>query len=191
MQKTLLISMALGLSYPTWANVERNHVKLAKEAQDVAVQMTVRGVVKGEDGIVLSGVTITNLTTQKTTSTNGAGQFVIEASVGQKLKLTGIGYSEKIVGVTGGQIDVTMESKDTALEEVVVVGYGTQKKLNLTGAVDQVGAEAFEGRVLGNASQMLQGVIPNLNVTPADGKPNRAPSFNIRGTTSIGQGGVH
>ncbi|WP_293953405.1 MULTISPECIES: SusC/RagA family TonB-linked outer membrane protein [unclassified Sphingobacterium] len=189
MQKTLLISMALGLSYPTWANVERNHVKLAKEAQDVAVQMTVRGVVKGKDGIVLSGVTITNLTTQKTTSTNGAGQFVIEASVGQKLKLTGIGYSEKIVGVTGGQIDVTMESKDTALEEVVVVGYGTQKKVNLTGAVDQVGAEAFEGRVLGNASQMLQGVIPNLNVTPADGKPNRAPSFNIRGTTSIGQGG--
>jgi TonB-dependent SusC/RagA subfamily outer membrane receptor len=189
MQKTLLISMALGLSYPTWANVEHDYVKLKQEVHSIAVQSTVKGVVKDKNGTTLSGITITNLTSQKTTSTNVAGQFTIEATIGQRLKLTGIGYSEKIVSVTGGQIDIIMESKDTELEEVVVVGYGTQKKVNLTGAVDQVGSEAFEGRVLGNASQMLQGVIPNLNVTPADGKPNRAPSFNIRGTTSIGQGG--
>ncbi|MEZ0454263.1 TonB-dependent receptor [Sphingobacterium thalpophilum] len=189
MQKTLLISMALGLSYPTWANVERDYVKLTKETQTIAAQSTVKGVVKDSNGAAMPGVTITNLSTGKTTSTDASGQFSLPANAGQKLKLTLVGYSEKIVTVSGNQLDIVMESKDTELEEVVVVGYGTQKKVNLTGAVDQVGSEVFEGRVLGNASQMLQGVIPNLNITPADGKPNRAPSFNIRGTTSIGQGG--
>ncbi|MGJ1410254.1 SusC/RagA family TonB-linked outer membrane protein [Sphingobacterium thalpophilum] len=189
MQKTLLISMALGLSYPTWANVERDYVKLTKETQTIAAQSTVKGVVKDSNGAAMPGVTITNLSTGKTTSTDASGQFSLPANAGQKLKLTLVGYSEKVVTVSGNQLDIVMESKDTELEEVVVVGYGTQKKVNLTGAVDQVGSEVFEGRVLGNASQMLQGVIPNLNITPADGKPNRAPSFNIRGTTSIGQGG--
>jgi len=181
--------MALGLSYPTWANVERDYVKLTKETQTIAAQSTVKGVVKDSNGAAMPGVTITNLSTGKTTSTDASGQFSLPANAGQKLKLTLVGYSEKVVTVSGNQLDIVMESKDTELEEVVVVGYGTQKKVNLTGAVDQVGSEVFEGRVLGNASQMLQGVIPNLNITPADGKPNRAPSFNIRGTTSIGQGG--
>ena len=86
MQKTLLISMALGLSYPTWANVERDYVKLTQETHSVAAQSTVKGVVRDKNGAALSGVTITNLTNQKTTSTNVTGQFMIEASVGQKLK---------------------------------------------------------------------------------------------------------
>ncbi|MNG73709.1 TonB dependent receptor [compost metagenome] len=189
MQKTLLISMALGLSYPTWANVERNYVKLNRETQAIAVQSTVKGVVKDKNGAAMPGVTITNLSSQKTTSTDASGMFNIEAAIGQKLKLTQVGYHEQVVTVNTAQLQIVMESKDTELEEVVVVGYGTQKKANLTGAVDQVGSEVFEGRVLANASQMLQGVVPNLNIVPADGKPNRAPSFNIRGTTSIGQGG--
>lgn len=75
------------------------------------------------------------------------------------------------------------------LDEIVVVGYGTQKKANLTGAVDQVGSETFEGRSNANLTQMLQGQIPNLNLKFKDGRPNSSPSYNIRGTTSIGQGG--
>lgn len=71
----------------------------------------------------------------------------------------------------------------------MVVGYGTQKKANLTGAVDQVGSETFEGRSNANLTQMLQGQIPNLNLKFKDGRPNSSPSYNIRGTTSIGQGG--
>ncbi|MFU1857194.1 SusC/RagA family TonB-linked outer membrane protein [Sphingobacterium sp. NGMCC 1.201703] len=189
MQKTLLISMALGLSYPTWANVERNYAKLNRETQAIAIQSTVKGVVKDKNGAAMPGVTITNLSTQKTTSTDAAGKFNMEAAIGQKLRLTQVGYNEQVLTINSAQLQIVMESKDTELEEVVVVGYGTQKKANLTGAVDQVGSEVFEGRVLANASQMLQGVVPNLNIVPADGKPNRAPSFNIRGATSIGQGG--
>ncbi len=75
------------------------------------------------------------------------------------------------------------------LEEVVVVGYSTQKKANLTGAVDQVTSGALENRTMSNLTQGLKGVVPNLNIRLLDGKPNQAPSYNIRGLTSIGQGG--
>lgn len=84
---------------------------------------------------------------------------------------------------------VKMKEKQNDLSQVVVVGYGTQKKVNLTGAVDQVGSEYFDDRPMPNASRGLQGVIPNLNIKMVDGKPTRAPAFNVRGTTSIGSGG--
>ena len=75
------------------------------------------------------------------------------------------------------------------LDEVVVVGYGTQKKVNLTGAVEQVTSEVFDNRSVPNVTQALQGSIPNLNIQLTDGKPTRSASYNVRGTTSIGQGG--
>lgn len=84
---------------------------------------------------------------------------------------------------------VKMKEKQNDLSQVVVVGYGTQKKANLTGAVDQVGSEYFDDRPMANASRGLQGVIPNLNIKMTDGKPTRSPSYNVRGTTSIGSGG--
>lgn len=86
-------------------------------------------------------------------------------------------------------INVRLEESEEVLDEVVVVGYGVQKKANLTGAVDQVTDKAFEGRGNANVTQMLQGAIPNLNLTLSDGKPDRSATYNIRGTTSIGQGG--
>ena len=71
----------------------------------------------------------------------------------------------------------------------MVVGYGTQKKLNLTAAVDQVSGETLENRPVPNVTKGLQGVLPNLNIRLLDGKPIQSPTYNIRGTTSIGQGG--
>ena len=101
-----------------------------------------------------------------------------------------IGYTTVELPLNG-KTSVSVQLKDdaVALEEIVVVGYGTQKKENLTGAVDQVGAETFEGRPNANLTQMLQGQVPNLNLKFTDGRPNSSPSYNIRGTTSIGQGG--
>lgn len=100
-----------------------------------------------------------------------------------------VGYQTVEVPVKGRAfLNVRLEDSLT-LEEIVVVGYGTQKKANLTGAVDQVGSETFEGRSNANLTQMLQGQIPNLNLKFKDGRPNSSPSYNIRGTTSIGQGG--
>lgn len=189
MRKTLIVSLALCLSYPSWANVDLRLAEPFKAIGSELRQSTIRGVVKDKDGNPLSPVTITNLTTQKSTSTNENGEFEIEASQGQQLRISYLGFEAQNVTVTSSNVQITLTPDDTNLEEVIVVGYGTQKKANLTGAVDQVGPEVFEGRVLANASQMLQGAVPNLNIVPADGKPTRNPSFNIRGTTSIGQGG--
>lgn len=101
-----------------------------------------------------------------------------------------IGYKTVEVPVNNrSHFTVLLKDDSLALDEIVVVGYGTQKKANLTGAVDQIGSEAFDGRPNANLTQMLQGQIPNLNLKFTDGRPNSSPSYNIRGTTSIGQGG--
>ena len=71
----------------------------------------------------------------------------------------------------------------------MVVGYGTTKKVNLTGSVDQISATVFENRPMPNLSRGIQGVIPNLNLKMYDGNPSRSPEYNVRGTTSIGAGG--
>ena len=86
-------------------------------------------------------------------------------------------------------INVILEEESYGLNEVVVVGYGTKKKVNLTGAVDLVTSEVFENKTMPNLSRGIQGVIPNLNLTMYDGNPTRSPEYNVRGTTSIGAGG--
>ncbi|MDD4514339.1 TonB-dependent receptor [Massilibacteroides sp.] len=106
------------------------------------------------------------------------------------LVITYIGYIEQQINTTGkNQLSIILKEDTQKLEEVVVVGYGTQKKVNLTGAVDQVTSEVFDNRSVSNVSQALQGTIPNLNISLADGKPTRSADYNVRGTTSIGQGG--
>lgn len=84
---------------------------------------------------------------------------------------------------------VHLKIKDDALAQVVVVGYGTQKKSNVTGAISQVGSEVFENRPVTNIAQALQGALPNVNVTFGDGQIGRGGTFNIRGFTSLNGGG--
>ena len=82
------------------------------------------------------------------------------------------------------EIKVTLKENIELLDEVVVVGYGVQKKANLTGAVATVTQETLKDRPVANIGRALQGVIPNLNVTLSSGQPGAGASFNIRGTTS-------
>ncbi len=106
------------------------------------------------------------------------------------LQITFVGMRPQEVNTSGlTTINITLESDTELLEEVVVVGYGTQRKVNLTGAVDQVTSEVFENRPINNMTQALVGVVPNLNIQITDGKPTQSPSYNVRGVTSIGQGG--
>jgi TonB-linked SusC/RagA family outer membrane protein len=80
---------------------------------------------------------------------------------------------------------VRLTEKSIGLNDVVVVGYGTQKKVNLTGAVNQVDAKQFEDKPVSNVAQGLQGAVPNLNITFGDGHPGSTGNFNIRGYASI------
>lgn len=157
----------------------------------VAAQHKLAGKVTDEAGDALVGVTILQKGTSNGVSTDPEGNFVINLK-GDHPVITAsyIGYltAEFPIAAHQSHIDIVLKDVAQELNEVVIVGYGQQKKTNLTGAVDQVTSEVFEGRPAANVSQMLEGVIPNLNIKMSDGKPNRSSSFNVRGTGSVNGG---
>jgi TonB-linked SusC/RagA family outer membrane protein len=134
--------------------------------------------------------------TQLRAITNANGRFTISSvPVGSRVvTVRMIGYSvmDQTVAVASGQVataNFQLSRQAAILSEVVTVGYGTQTRGNLTGAVDQIGSQALENRPMANLTQGLQGVLPNVNIRLLDGRPTQAPRINVRGATSIGQGG--
>ncbi|HSF46490.1 MAG TPA: TonB-dependent receptor, partial [Chitinophagaceae bacterium] len=151
---------------------------------------TVTGTVRDDKTNPIEGATVTAKTSTKATVTDAKGNFSIAVESTEKtLIVSYVGFNNLEVAIKDGPLNIALVPSAGALSDIVIVGYGTQKKANLTGAVDQVTSEALENRSLTNLNQGLQGVLPNLNIRMLDGKPNQAPSFNIRGATSIGQGG--
>jgi len=150
----------------------------------------VKGRVTDETGQPVIGATVKVLGTTNGTGTDEKGNFHLNTTDKPVLIFSSIGYKTDTLPVTTqSDIHMVLRSNVAGLNDVVVVGYGTTKKVNLTGAVSQVSGKVLENRPLPNLSQGLQGVIPNLNLVMGDGKPIQSPAFNIRGTTSIGQGG--
>jgi TonB-linked SusC/RagA family outer membrane protein len=167
--------------------------KAVPAAQQTAVPpKNIRGQVTDEKGAPLPGATIKVKGTTLTALTNTNGEFTLNGVEDNAvLTVTFIGYiSQDINTATSTVVNIKMVEDIKSLESVVVVGYGTQKKINLTGAVDQVGSEYFEDRPMPSITRGLQGVLPNLNLKINDGKPIRGAAYNIRGSTSIGQGTV-
>ena len=156
-----------------------------------AQEITVTGVVKDAttgDSVIGAGVVVKG--THNGTVTDLDGAFSLKAGMGKEIVVSSLGYDDHVFTVTGpGPYDVLLATSSEFLDDVVVVGYGSVKRANLTGAVDQVSSEVFAGRPSSNTTQMLVGAIPNLNISLSDGKPSRSAEYNIRGTTSIGGGG--
>ncbi|HTE24450.1 SusC/RagA family TonB-linked outer membrane protein [Flavitalea sp.] len=164
---------------------------------------TVTGTVKDDGGAPLSNVTVVAInesdsTLQKSAMTNELGVFRLELATGTnyRFRMSYVGFQTLEIrnyslnpGENKAVMATMVTSSTAALDEVIVVGFGTQKRLNATGAVDQISSKNLESRPITNLTQGLQGQIPNLNLRMADGKPTQSPSYNIRGTTSIGQGG--
>lgn len=121
------------------------------------------------------------------------GNFTLKnAPANGTLQISYIGYTTVEVDINPSKTfyAVTLEEDNQMLDEVVVVGFGTQKKVNLTGAVASVNAEKLESRPVTSVGQALQGVVPGLNISMPDagGKLDSNPSFNIRGTGNLGTG---
>ena len=150
----------------------------------------VTGRVINEEGEPLVGVNVLVKGTTQGTSTDIDGSYSIDVADDDVLQFTYLGYgsAEWRVG-TQTRIDVVLKEDKQMLDEVVVVGYGTVKRRDLVGAVDQVDSKVFSERSNPSISRSLQGAIPNLNISMRDGKPSRAATINIRGTGSIGSGG--
>lgn len=153
------------------------------------VQKPVTGVVRNADGELLPGVSISISGGAASTSTKTDGTFSIPAKSGDVLYVTAVGYTSKELTITNeDSYEIVLEQTDQDLSAVVVVGYGTQKKVNLSGAVDVVRAKELQNRPIVNVAQGLQGMVPNLNIRFTSGAPGQTPYVNIRGITSINGG---
>ena len=156
----------------------------------------IEGIITDTEGKPIEGATVQldETTLKASTNQNGGFTFSVEAGT-YTLIVSHISYTtlkEKVQVKANEKLTLAIKlkpSQATDMNEVVVVGYGTQKKVNLTGAVDQVTSKVLSNRSIPNLAQGLQGEIPNLNIIPKDGKPINSPAYNIRGATSIGQGG--
>lgn len=156
----------------------------------MAQTITVTGTVMDSDETPLIGVSVL----QKNVLTNGAatdldGKFTISVPQNATLVFSYVGYEEKEVAVAGkSSLTVVLDMATNMLEQVVAVGYGTQKRVNLTGSVSSVGNRTFEGKSIANAAQALQGQMANVGITMSSGAPGGQGSINVRGYTSINGG---
>lgn len=166
--------------------------KKEKAAAGQATQMKkITGKVTGVTGEPLIGANVLAVGGKQATITNLEGEFSLEVSDNSKLQVTYIGYLPQEVSTNGKTHFVIQLKEDSQLmDEVVVVGFGTQKKVNLTGAVTAVNIQETLGdRPITNVTAALQGVVPGLKIEGTTGTPGDNLSYNIRGTTSINGGG--
>lgn len=163
--------------------------KLETADAKVLQQQRVEGTVSDDNG-GLAGVSVVVKGTSEGTKTDDNGRYTLQVSGNNAvLVFSMIGYEPQEVAVSQrSQIDVKMTPLASDLEEVVIVGFGTQKKINLTGAVGTVSGEELAERPVTNVTQALQGIMPGLNITQGSGSLESTPSMNIRGTATIGQG---
>jgi TonB-linked SusC/RagA family outer membrane protein len=151
-------------------------------AQDITLNGIVVSAIDNEPVV---GANVYQAGTTNGTISNVDGKFTIKVPVNGKIVISYIGYVTQTMEVNGRtSLKIIMDEDRIGLEEVVVVGFQTQKKVNLTGAVVSVSSDILENRPVSNIGQALQGVVPNLNVSISNGGLNTVPSFNIRGGTS-------
>lgn len=161
-------------------------VPLAMQAQE----RTISGVVTGDDG-PLSGVTVTVKNTQRATQTGADGKFSIQASTGQTLQFSFVGYeSQNLTVGEGNSVTLKLNAQNNTLQDVVVVGYATQRRGNLTGAVSTVDVnKTLKGRPIADVGRGLQGVASGLNVVVPSGEVGSDPILKIRGQLGSLTGG--
>jgi TonB-linked SusC/RagA family outer membrane protein len=149
----------------------------------------VTGKVTDANDEALVGVSILVKGTATGTVTDVDGVFALEANENATLVFSYTGFTTQEIAVGGrSKIDLKMAPDSRVLDEVVVVGYGSQKKVNLTGAVASITSEELAQRPIVSVGQGLQGLIPNLNISIRNGDPTTSADFNIRGFESINGG---
>ena len=152
----------------------------------LAQSKTITGTVTDAKGMPVAGANVTIRGTKTTVATDNQGKFSVTAEPGAVLVFTYAGLLNKEETVDSRvTIDVSMEENPMSLENVVIVGYGTQKKINLSGAVAQISGKELENRPVANLTSALQGVSPGLAILRGSGKPgSEGYGIRIRGFSS-------
>ncbi|WP_223151492.1 SusC/RagA family TonB-linked outer membrane protein [Chitinophaga varians] len=167
-----------------------NNVVVVTRAGNEIRDKHIKGKVVNAKGEPLPGVTVKVSGANAGAVTNAHGEYELNAPDNATLVFSFIGHIQQTVAVEGRTtVNITLQEDTQGLNEVVVVGYGSQKKGDLTGAVATLDGKKLESRPLVNLAQGLQGMVPNLNVNLNNGAPGKGATFNVRGNTSINGGG--
>lgn len=179
------------LTYKAQGNqISLTQTKNAQSGQpNKAQKRRIKGNVSDAKGEPIVGATISEKGGTGGTITDINGDFTLDLAPDNAITISYVGFKPQTLKPTDG-IHVTLDEQAKGLDEVVVIGYGTKKKANLIGAVSTVGAEELKDRPVTNLGQMLQGQVPNLNISFNTGTPGEAATLNIRGKTSITNSGA-
>lgn len=179
-KSTLLLSVLLT------QNIYAEHNSESFFTINAVVQEKITGRVTSE-GSSLSQITVSVKENPKAvTTTDENGNFTINAELGQTLIFSGIGYTKLEKEIKGNKVDVSLDLSNEAIEEVVIVGFGSQKKVNLTGAVQAISAKDLQDRPVTNASTALQGKFAGVTIMQNSGQPGKdGGSIRIRGLGTI------
>jgi TonB-linked SusC/RagA family outer membrane protein len=183
-QKGFYVLLALGLAYSSIGNsYAYNPGESGGVVENQQTQITVQGKVADTSGEPLIGVSVTVKGTTNGTLTDTDGAYSITVPSGATLIFSYVGYKAQSIAVGDRKtINVTMQEDSQIMDEVVVVGYGTQKKANLTGAVSSVDvAKTLENRPVSDVGRSMQGAIPGLTIVIPSGEVGSDPTFRIRG----------
>lgn len=169
--------------------IPKHNTAAKQQLSKVIKQMQVSGRVTDSTGAPLIGVSVKIKGANKGAITNDDGRFQLELQdENAVLVFSYVGYKTKEVQVNGrSMLNITLESSSSELNQLIVVGYGTKKKVNLTGAVSVINAEDISKRTVNNSVQALRGLAPNLNIglTNNGGASDATMSLNIRGVGSL------
>ncbi|MBT3243043.1 MAG: TonB-dependent receptor [Bacteroidetes bacterium] len=155
-------------------------------------QKTITGTVtSATDGSAIPMATVSVKGSSNGTVTNIDGQYSIQANTGDILRFAFVGYSTQEKSVeTSNTIDIQLLEKYENIDEVVVIGYGTEKKRNVTGAVSQISSKDFEQRNVASMSEALAGTMSGVQVSSTSGAPGSGAFVSIRGVSSLNDNSV-
>lgn len=152
----------------------------------ITAQVKISGVVSDDKGMTIPGANITVVGSKATASSDFDGKYSIDAPENGTLVVSFIGFDSQKVAIAGRtKINISLKSSSEDLKEVVVIGYGTQKKRDVNGAISSVKSTDIENLKQVSVDQMLQGKAAGVSVTNNSGQPGGAASVRVRGTTSI------
>lgn len=180
----LLLCTGLVASQPLslWAENDSGAVQIVQQQK-----ITVKGTVNDAMGPVIGASVVEKGNSSNGTITDMDGNFSLSVQPGTVLVVSYIGYkTQEVTATVGKAINVTLQEDNEMLDEVVVVGFGTQKKVNLTGSVGIATAKEIESRPVTSAVQALQGLVPGLKISTSTGELDKNMSISVRGTGTVG-----
>ncbi|OQP56055.1 SusC/RagA family TonB-linked outer membrane protein [Niastella yeongjuensis] len=166
----------------------RANIPTPDKYDQVVSREPVKGTVVGADGTPIAGATVRSLSSKHTTTTNEKGEFSLQVAEGEKLLISYVGFNDQELTVSGTSLQITMTVNNSRLSEVVVVGYGSRTKADVTGSLTQLKAENIRQGVNISVDNMLQGKVAGVRIAQSSGEPGAGVDVFIRGVGSIRSG---